>query len=107
MAYVIEKRGGWGGQIASTSFNISDNTERKLANVEWLLKQSLNALKLILHRFNLAATCFYTVERRGGGGGGGQTVSASLFSKIERMLKQMMRPFALLNDFSLSSERNA
>ena len=101
--------GGGGGQIASTSFNISDNTERKLADVEWLLKQSLNALKLILHRFNLAATCFNTVERRGGGGGGGggQTVLASLFSKIERMLKQMIRPFALLNDFSLSSERNA
>ena len=72
VAYVIEKRGGGGGgggQIASTSFNISDNTERKLANVEWLLKQSLNALKLILHRFNLAATCFNTVERRGGGRG--------------------------------------
>ena len=30
----------------------------------------------------------------GGGGGGGATVSTSLFSKIERTLKQMLKPFA-------------
>ena len=36
--------GGWGGgQTASTSFNIRENKR----NIEWLLKQSLNAFKLI------------------------------------------------------------
>ena len=37
-----------GGQTASTSFNIRDNKR----NVEQMLKQSLNAFKLIQHRFN-------------------------------------------------------
>ena len=32
-----------GGQTASSSFNIRDNKR----NVEWLLKQNLNAFKLI------------------------------------------------------------
>ena len=46
------------GQTASTSFNIRKNKR----NVEWLLKQSLNAFKLIQHRFNFHSTCFNTVE---------------------------------------------
>ena len=40
-------RGG-GGQTASTSFKIRDNKR----NAEQMLKQSLNAFKLIHHRFN-------------------------------------------------------
>ena len=47
-----------GGQTASTSFNIRKNKR----NVEWLLKQSLNAFKLIQHRFNFNSTCFNKVE---------------------------------------------
>ena len=38
-----------GRQTASTSFNIRENKR----NVEWLLKQSLNAFKLLQHRFNM------------------------------------------------------
>ena len=37
-----------GRETASTSFNIRDNKR----NVEQMLKQSLNAFKLIQHRFN-------------------------------------------------------
>ena len=44
------------------------------------------------HRFNFDSTCFNAVER-GGGVGGKLTVSTSLFNKIERILKQMMKPF--------------
>ena len=47
---------GW--TTASTSFNIRKNKR----NVEWLLKQSLNAFKLIQHRFNFHSTCFNVVE---------------------------------------------
>ena len=43
-----------GGQTASTSFNIRDNNR----NVEQMLKQSLNAFKLIEHRFNFDSTSF-------------------------------------------------
>ena len=68
-----------GGQTASTSFNIRDNKR----NVKRLLKQSLNAFKLVPHRLNFDSTCFNTVERRG------QTISTSVFHKIERMLKEM------------------
>ena len=56
------------GQMVSSSFNIRENKR----SVEWLLKQSLNAFKLIQNRFNFVSTCtFSTVER------GEQTVSAS------------------------------
>ena len=43
-----------GGQTASNSFNIRDNNR----NVEQMLKQSLNAFKLIEHRFNKFQTRF-------------------------------------------------
>lgn len=76
--------GDWGGGTASTSFNIHDKR-----NIEWSLKQrSLKAFKLLHHRFNFDST------RMKGGGGGGQTVSASLFNKINRMLKQMLKLFS-------------
>ena len=67
---------GW--QTASTSFNIRKNKR----NVEWLLKQSLNAFKLIQHRFNFHSTCFNKVEwgRRDGS------------TKIERMLFPVRLP---------------
>ena len=65
-----------GGKRQSTSFNIRDN-ER---NVEQMLKQSLNAFKLIQHRLNFDSTSF-------------NPVSTLLFNKIERMLKQMLKPF--------------
>ena len=54
-----------GGQRASFSFSIRANKR----NVEWLLKQSLNAFKLIQHRFNFVSTCFNMVEEARGGGG--------------------------------------
>ena len=43
-----------GAQTPSTSFNIRENKR----NVEWLLKQSLNAFKLIQHRFNFVFNIF-------------------------------------------------
>ena len=46
-------------QTASTSFNIHDNKE----NVEQMSKQSLNAFRLIQHRFNFDSTSFNTVSR--------------------------------------------
>ena len=55
-----------GGQTASISFNVRDNKR----NVEWSLKQRVNAFKLIQHRFNFDSTCFNTVEKGGGGCGG-------------------------------------
>ena len=73
------------GQTALTSFNIRE-TKR---NVEWLLKRSLDVLKLTQHRFNFDSTC-----SKWGGGGGKQTVLTSLLNKIERTLKQMVKPFA-------------
>ena len=75
-----------GRQSASTSFNISEN--KRDAECIWLLKQSFKAFKLIQHRFNFVSICFNAVER------GKQKVSKSLFDKIERMLKQMLKPFA-------------
>ena len=66
---------------ASTSFNIRENKR----NIEWLLKQNLNAFKLIQHRFNLDSTCFNTVETKWGANG-----FTSLFNKTERILKPMM-----------------
>ena len=71
-----------GEHTDSTSFNIRENGR----NVEWLLKQSLNAFKLMNideHRFNFVSTCFKTVERARGGGQG-KRVSTSLFNRIER-----------------------
>ena len=59
-----------GGQT-STSFNICNNKR----NVECLLNQSLNACKLIQHRFNFDSTCFNKAKQGlnvGGGGGGGE-----------------------------------
>ena len=53
-----------------------------------MLKQSLKAFKLFQHRFNILSTRFNNVER------GWQTLSTLPFNKIERMLKQMLKPFA-------------
>ena len=53
-----------------------------------MLKQSLKAFKLFQHRFNILSTPFNNVER------GWQTLSTLPFNKIERMLKQMLKPFA-------------
>ena len=67
------------GQMVSSSFNIRENRR----SVEWLLKQSLNAFKLIQNRFNFVSTCFSTVER------GEQTVSASGAVQHNRDFKQI------------------
>ena len=53
-----------------------------------MLKQSLKAFKLFQHRFNILSTRFNNDER------GWQTLSTLRFNKIERMLKQMLKPFA-------------
>ena len=53
-----------------------------------MLKQSLKAFKLFQLRFNILSTRFNNVE------GGWQTLSTLPFNKIERMLKQMLKPFA-------------
>ena len=53
-----------------------------------MLKQSLKAFKLFQHRFNILSTRFNNVK------GGWQTLSTLPFNKIERMLKQMLKPFA-------------
>ena len=74
-------------QMTSLRFNIPNILENK-RNVEWMLKQSLKAFKLFQHRFNILSTRFNNVER------GWQTLSTLPFNKIERMLKQMLKPFA-------------
>ena len=60
--------------------------------VHFYLKQNVtNSLfreKLFQNRFNFASTRFNTAER------GWQTLSTLPFNKIERMLKQMLKPFA-------------
>ena len=71
-------------QLRFTIPNIPENRR----NVERMLKQSLKAFKLFQHRFNFASTHFNTAER------GWQTLSTLPFNKIERMLKQMLKPFA-------------
>ena len=53
-----------------------------------MLKQCLKAFKLFQHRFNILSTRFNNVE------GDWQTLSTLPFNKIERMLKQMLKPFA-------------
>ena len=65
------------GKTASTSFNIRENK----GNVDWLLKQSLNA-------FNIDST---RLKR------GGDTVSTSLFNKIERVLNAFSRVLTLFS----------
>ena len=70
-----------------------------------MLKQSLKAFKLFQHRFNILSTRFNNVER------GWQTLSTLPFNKIERMLKQMLKPFARafkleLNTMSEKSKTN-
>ena len=49
-------------------------------NVEWFLKQILNAFKLLQHRFNFDSTCFNTVQRGGGGGEGESSGEAFLMN---------------------------
>ena len=75
------------GKRLQLRFNIPNIPENK-RNVERMLKQSLKAFKLFQHRFNFASTRFNTAER------GWQTLSTLPFNKIERMLKQMLKPFA-------------
>ena len=80
---MLKERGKW----LQLRFNIPNILEKK-RNVEWMLKQSLKAFKLFQHRFNILSTRFNNVER------GWQTLSTLPFNKIERMLKQMLKPFA-------------
>ena len=75
------------GKRLQLRFNIPDILENE-RNVKWMSKQSLKAFKLFQHRFNILSTRFNNVER------GWQTLSTLLFNKIERMLKQMLKPFA-------------
>ena len=80
---MLKERGKW----LQLRFNIPNIPENK-RNVERMLKQSLKAFKLFQHRFNILSTRFNNVER------GWQTLSTLRFNKIERMLKQMLKPFA-------------
>ena len=80
---MLKERGKW----LQLRFNIPNILENK-RNVERMLKQSLKAFKLFQHRFNILSTRFNNVER------GWQTLSTLPFNKIERMLKQMLKPFA-------------
>jgi len=66
--------------------NIPNIPENKRI-VERMLKQSLKAFKLFQHRFNIPSTRFSNVES------GWQTLLTLPFNKIERMLKQMLKPF--------------
>ena len=75
------------GKCFQLRFNIPNILENK-RNVEWMLKQSLRAFKFFQHRFNIVSSRFNNVER------GWQTLSTWPFNKIERMLKQMLKPFA-------------
>ena len=68
-------------------FNIP-NIPKNKRNVERMLKQSLKAFKLFQQLSNLVSTRFNTMKR------GWQTLSTLPFNKIERMLKQMLKPFA-------------
>ena len=60
-----------------------DNERR---NVEQMLKQSLNAFKLIQHRFNFNSTSFKTVSR------GSQAVLTLLFNKIQAVCSGLNLP---------------
>ena len=73
---MLKERGKW----LQLRFNIASIPENK-RNVERMLKQSLKAFKLFQHRFN-------NVEREW------QMLSILPFNKIERTLKQMLKPFA-------------
>ena len=75
------------GKRLQLRFNIPNIPEYK-RNVEWMLKQSLNAFKLFQHRFNIVSTRFNSVER------GWQTLSTLPFNKIERMFEANVEAFA-------------
>ena len=79
---MLKERGKW----LHLRLNILNILENK-RNVEWMLKQSLRAFKLFQHRFNILSKRFNNIERRW------QTLSTLPFNKIERMLKQMLKPF--------------
>ena len=92
---MLKERGKW----LQLRFNIPNILENK-RNVEWMLKQSLKAVKLFQHRFNILSTRFNNVERVW------QTLSTLPFNKIERMLKQMLKPFArALSRFEVESSQ--
>ena len=76
-----------GGKRLQLRFNIPNIPENK-RNVEAMLKQSLNAFKFASTLLQHVSTRFNIVER------GWQTASTLPFNKIERMLKQMLKPFA-------------
>ena len=71
-------------QLRFTIPNIPENKR----NVERMLKQILKAFKLFQRWFNFASTRFNMTER------GWQTLLTLPFNKIERTLKQMLKPFA-------------
>ena len=75
-----------GGQTASTSFNIRDNKR----NVEQMLKQSLNAFKLIQQQ--LTSIQQFSTRFQGGGKRFRHWITL-LFNKIEWMLKPFARGF--------------
>ena len=81
---MLKERGKW----LQLRFNIPNIPRTKEINVVRMLKQSLKAFKLSQHRFNILSTRFNNVER------GWQTLSTLPFNKIERMSKQMLKPFA-------------
>ena len=87
------------GKRLQLRFNIPNIPENK-RNVERMLKQSLKAFKLFQHRFNFASTHFNTAER------GWQTLSTLPFNKIERMLKQMLKPFARALRIAIDGNRD-
>ena len=80
---ILKERGKW----LQLRFNIPNIPENK-RNVKRMLKHSLKAFKLFQHRSNILSTRFNKLKR------GWQTLSTLPFNKIERMLKQMLKPFA-------------
>ena len=87
------------GKRLQLRFNIPNIPENK-RNVERMLKQRLKAFKLFQHRFNFTSTRFNTAER------GWQTLSTLPFNKIERMLKQMLKPFARALRIAIDGNRD-
>ena len=83
----LTKHGKCKSKWLQLRFNIPNIPENKRI-VERMLKQSLEAFKLFQHRFKILSTRFNNVER------GWQTHSTLPFNKIERMLNQMLKPFA-------------
>ena len=85
------------GQTTSTPLQHSEHSrEQKKC---WTYVEA-KSFKLFQHRFNFASTRFNTAEM------GWQTLSTLPFNKIERMLKQMLKPFARALRIAIDGNRD-